>query len=155
MKLIGALCMVLAALTAANAQTSAEADVRAANHAYYAALSARDMPAMEKIWVGSPDDTNIAPPVRPVANEGWEQIKAAYLKFWGTLDSLSVSMDEPTIKVRGSVAWVHGIEKAQRRTKAGAEQAGTNFGTSIFINQGGRWLMIFHQAAAISRPQSN
>jgi ketosteroid isomerase-like protein len=155
MKLIGALFIFLAAVTVANAQTSNEADVRASNQAYYAALSARDMTAMEKIWTGTADDTNIAPPVRPVVSKGWDAIKASYLNFWGTLESFSVSMDEPTIKVRGSVAWVYGIEKAKRRTKAGAEQTGTNFGTSVFVNQGGRWLMIFHQAAAISQPQSN
>ena len=155
MKLIGALCMILSALSAGSAQTSAETKVRAANQSYYAALSARDITAMEKVWGRSPDDTNIAPPTRPVVSKGWDAIRATYLNFWGTLDSLTVSMDEPTIKVRGPVAWVYGIEKAQRRTKGGAEQTGTNFGTSIFVDQGGRWLMIFHQAAAIPPPNSN
>jgi ketosteroid isomerase-like protein len=147
--------MILSALTAANAQGSAEADVRAANQGYYAALSARDLTAMEKVWTRTADDINIAPPTRPVAHKGWDAVKANYQSFWGTLDSLSVSMDDPTIRVRGAVAWISGIEKAHRRTKGGAQQTGTNFGTSIFVNQGGQWLMIFHQAAAIPQPQSN
>ena len=152
MKLLGALCVVLAALTAAKAQSSTEADVKAANRAYYSALSARDLTAMEKVWTRTADDINIAPPVKPVAHKGWDAVKANYVGFWGTLDTLSVSMEDPTIKVRGAVAWVSGIEKAQRRTKTGAEQTGTNFGTSIFVNHDGRWLMIFHQAAAIPQP---
>jgi len=47
------------------------------------------------------------------------------------------------------VAWVYGIENAHRRTKGGENSGGPNFGTSIFVNEGGRWLMVFHQAALI------
>lgn len=144
------LTMLFATLTNALAQSSTETEkIRAANQSYYAALSARDITAMEKVWSRSPDDTNIAPPTRPVVSAGWDAIKKTYLGFWGTLDKLAVSMEQPIIKIHGQVAWVHGIEKAQRRSKSGEDQTGTNFGTSIFVNQGGQWLMVFHQAAAI------
>jgi hypothetical protein len=62
-------------------------------------------------------------------------------------------MEQPTITIRGDVAWVHGIENAQRRTKNGQTSGGTNFGTSIFVKEGGRWLMVFHQAALIPAPR--
>jgi ketosteroid isomerase-like protein len=132
------------------AQTSPEIEqIKAANKSYYAALSALDMNAMEKVWSRGADNTNIAPPVRPVVSEGWDAIKKAYQGFWGTLDKLTVSMEEPSIRTHGPVAWVYGIEKSQRKLKNGQDQTGTNIGTSIFINQGGQWLMVFHQAAAV------
>lgn len=65
------------------------------------------------------------------------------------MDQLTVSMEKPTIVIKGPVAWVYGIENAQRRTKGGETSGGPNFGTSIFVNEGGHWLMVFHQAALI------
>src|SRR4029079_17611697 len=138
------------------AQSSSEIEgVKAANQSYYAALSALHMTAMEKVWSRGPDDPNIAPPTKPVVRQGWDAVKKAYQGYWGTLDKLTVSMDKPTIKIHGPVAWVYGIEKAQRKLKSGPEQAGINNGTSIFVNQDGHWLMVFHQAAAIPGQQSN
>jgi ketosteroid isomerase-like protein len=123
--------------------------VKAANRAYYAALSARDVTAMERVWTLSPRDVNIAPPVKPVAHTGWESVKKNYQTFWSTLDELTVSMAEPHFVLQGSVAWVYGIEQSERKAKNGQISSGLNFGTSIFIKESGRWLMVFHQAALI------
>jgi len=131
------------------AQQSEIDKVKAANDAYYAALSARDIHAMEKVWSRTADVVNIAPPIRPVANVGWDAVKKNYDGFWATLDQLTVSMEKSTIVIKGQVAWVYGIENAQRRTKSGETSGGPNFGTSIFVNESGRWLMVFHQAASI------
>ncbi len=124
-----------------------EQQVKAANQAYYTALSARDLSAMERVWSRSPGDVNIAPPIRPAAHTGWEAIRKNYETFWATLDELNVSMPEPTIAIHGSAAWVFGIEQARRKTKDGRVSGGPNFGTSIFVKEDGRWVMVFHQAA--------
>jgi ketosteroid isomerase-like protein len=151
-----ALALLLSAAAPAHAQTSSvpsEADaVRAANAAYYAALSARDIKAMEQVWSQSPTDVNVAPPIRPAAHVGWETVKKNYETFWATLDELSVSMDNPTVIVEGKVAWVYGTEQARRRSKDGTASAGPNFGTSIFVKRDGRWRMVFHQAALMPPP---
>jgi uncharacterized protein (TIGR02246 family) len=128
--------------------------VRAANQGYYKALSARDLQAMEQVWSCSADDVNVAPPVQPAAHVGWNAIRKTYEAFWSTLDELTVSMDNPTIRVQGNVAWVYGIEQARRRTKKGEVSAGPNFGTSIFVKRDGRWLMVFHQAALVPQGTS-
>jgi SnoaL-like protein len=60
-------------------------------------------------------------------------------------------MDEPRIKINGATAWVNGIEKAQRKNKAGEAGSGVNLGTSIFVKQGGRWRMVYHHASAVPR----
>jgi hypothetical protein len=55
------------------------------------------------------------------------------------------------VNISGPVAWVHGIETSRRRKKTGEASSSRNYGTNIFINRGGRWLMSFHQSAAISK----
>jgi ketosteroid isomerase-like protein len=152
MRIAVALALLLGSAAPALAQEAASyKEVKAANDSYYAALSALDMPMMEKVWARSLEVTNIAPPVRPVASRGWETIKKNYEGFWSTLETITVSMEQPTITVQGQFAWIYGVEKAQRKLKNGQSQTGSNMGTSIFINRDGRWLMIFHQAAALPK----
>jgi ketosteroid isomerase-like protein len=139
--------------TFASSEPSDADQVVAANFSYYAALSARDLSAMERVWAQGPHDVNVAPPIKPEAHTGWNTIRKNYQTFWATLDELTVSMEDPQVVVHGPVAWVYGIERAQRRGKGGEVSAGLNFGTSIFIKEGGRWLMVFHQAALIPRPK--
>jgi ketosteroid isomerase-like protein len=152
-----ALALLLGGVGLSVAQPASDIEaVKAASQSYYAALSARDIHAMEKVWAQSPDDVNVAPPIRPVANMGWATIKKNYDTFWSTLDELTVSMENPAIKIEENVAWVYGTEQAKRRTKDGQVSAGPNFGTSIFVKRDGRWLMVFHQAALMPQqpPQS-
>jgi len=80
---------------------------------------------------------------------GWEAQKKAYEMTFDAFPELKVSMPEPRIKVNGSTAWVSGIEHAERKTKKGEFVKGSNIGTSIFVKQGGRWLMVYHHASAI------
>lgn len=121
--------------------------VKAANQAYYAALSARDLPAMERLWARSPNDVHVAPPIRPAIHVGWDTIKKDFETFWATVDELSVSRPEPYIQIRGTVAWVYGIEQDKIKFKDGRVRSGPNFGTSIFVKEGGNWLLAYHQAA--------
>jgi ketosteroid isomerase-like protein len=136
----------------AKSDTSDVDRVKAANQAYYEALSARDLSAMERVWSRSARDVNVAPPIRPAAHTGWETIKKNYQTFWATLDELTVSMAEPRIVIQDSVAWVFGIEQSKRKAKNGQASGGPNFGTSIFVKEGDRWMMVFHQAALIPKP---
>jgi hypothetical protein len=55
------------------------------------------------------------------------------------------------VNVSGPVAWVHGIETSRRRKKTGETSSSRNYGTNIFVSRDGRWLMSFHQSAAISK----
>lgn len=126
--------------------------VKAANDAYYAALSTRSIPAMERVWARTEHDVNVSPPVRPAAHVGWDKIKSNYQGFWSTLDELTVSMEKPAIEIRGNVAWVYGIEMSHRVEKSGHTSGGPNFGLSIFVKDAGEWRMVFHQAALMPAP---
>jgi len=105
--------------------------VKSANRAYYEALSARDISVMEKVWSHTGEATNVAPPIRLAAHVGWDAVRKTYQDFWNSLDELTVSMPEPTIHVRGDVAWVYGIENASRRMKNGQSSSGRNFGRAF------------------------
>jgi hypothetical protein len=49
--------------------------IKASNDAYYKALSARDMHAMEKVWTCAANTMLIAPPANPRVYVGWSAIK--------------------------------------------------------------------------------
>lgn len=141
---------------AASHEASKEQDVelaavRAANRAYYTALSARDLIAMEKVWSQSSEVVNIAPPIQPVAHVGWDAVKRNYESFWAKLADLAVSMDEPVIRIEGNIAWAFGVEHSKRILKNGQTSSGPNLGTSVFVKRDERWFVVFHQAALIPK----
>ena len=129
------------------AQQQSEMDaVKAANQAFYAALSARDISAMQKVWSSDADTQNLGPRDKAFT-VGWDTMKNGFGRLFDSLAELNVSMTEPRIKIVGSVAWASGIEQAQRKDKTGATSSGTNLATNIFQNQDGRWLMVHHHAS--------
>ena len=67
-------------------------NIKAANAAYYKALSARDLHAMEKVWTCAADNMLIAPPSNPHAHVGWAAIKRNWQAYWPVFDDYSVSM---------------------------------------------------------------
>jgi ketosteroid isomerase-like protein len=125
--------------------------LKAANLAYYKALSARDIRAMARVWTCAADNILIAPPENPREHLGWTAIKLNWERYWPRFEQFSVSMQVNKINVSGPVAWVHGIEKTRRRQKTGEVSSSRNYGTNIFVNRNGQWLMVFHQAAEIPR----
>jgi ketosteroid isomerase-like protein len=131
------------------AQKKSDMDgVKAATEAFYAALSARDVNAMQKVWANDPDIQNIGP--RSKAPEvGWPAIKKNFERTFGVFVELKATIQDPRIKLNGSTAWVSGIEKVQRKSKTGEAGSGTNVGTNIFVKRGGRWLMVYHHASAV------
>jgi ketosteroid isomerase-like protein len=130
-------------------QTSDSDAIRAANAGYYAALSARDMPAMERVWTCASDNILIAPPVKPRTHVGWVAIKRNWESYWPTFAEYSVTMEPTSVSVNGPVAWVHGVETSRRRTTSGETSGSSNFGINIFVHHEGRWLMVFHQSTAM------
>jgi ketosteroid isomerase-like protein len=132
------------------AQQQSEMDaVKAANQAFYAALSARDISAMQKVWSTEADSENIGPRDK-AAIIGWDSIQKGFERLFGSLSELKVSMTtEPRIKIVGAVAWASGVEQAQRKDKTGTATSGTNLATNIFQKQDGRWLMVYHHASVM------
>ena len=92
-------------------------NIKAANDAYYRALSARDMRAMEKVWTCAADNMLIAQPANPRVHVGWLAIKRNWEGYWPVFVKYRVTMRVNKVNVSGPVAWVHGIEHPVRRSK--------------------------------------
>ena len=122
--------------------------VKAANQAFYAALSARDIGAMQKVWSSDANIQNIGPTSKAAA-VGWDAVKKRFEETFGSFSELKVSMEHPRINVNGSIAWVSGIEQATSRDKSGASHSRTNLATNIFEKKAGDWLMVYHHASRI------
>ena len=136
-----------------SAKAASEASkLKAVNMAYYKALSARDMRAMEQVWTRGADNILIAPPANPVTHIGWPAITRNWKHYWARFVDFNVSMQPSAINIIGPVAWVHGIEISRRRTNTGETSSSTNFGTNIFVAQNGGWFMVFHQSVAMPTP---
>ncbi len=133
------------------AEKTSEVDaVKAANAAFYAALSARDVGAWMKVWSTKSEVRHIGPRNKEV-DVGLEAIKK---NIQGTVEAfpeLKVTPEQVQIRIVGAVAWVSDIESTQRKTKAGEALSGSNFGTSIFEKQGGKWLMVYHHSSLIPK----
>jgi ketosteroid isomerase-like protein len=114
--------------------------VKAANQAFYVALSTGDVAAMQKVWSSDPDITNIGPASKAIA-VGWGAIG----KLSGR--TLKAAMDQPRIKVVGTIAWVSGVEETQRKDETGTPVSNAYLATNIFQKQDGRWLMVHHHAS--------
>src|SRR5437763_10740278 len=109
--LLAATCVALLVNGGAVAQQQSEVEaVKAANQAFYAALSGQDAGAMQKVWSNDPDTQNIGPRDKAFT-VGSERIQKGFRNLFDNFPELKVSMQEPRIKLVGSVAWASGIEQ--------------------------------------------
>jgi len=136
----------------AHAQTGTDvADVTAANNAFYAAFSALDAAAMEKVWAHESYVTSIGPRSKVVLT-GWAAVLESSKNFMTALlktvdvAQRSVIPVDAQIHINGNVAWIVGQETVNNRLKDGTQTTGANFVTNVFEKKDGHWLMVSHHA---------
>ena len=87
---------------------------------------------------------------------GSEQSRAEFLKniasFPGQI--LSVEGSELRVSVYGDTAVLTGVQHARVRTEDGAEQAGTNAFTDIFVKRRGRWKLALAYGVDLPAPSA-
>jgi ketosteroid isomerase-like protein len=153
LKTVAAACLTLGvafAMSNAGAQQPSEIEaVKAATQAFYAVLSARDIDAMRKVWASEGNRFNIGPRAQ-TASVGADALGSFVATFARYSDS-KITFEQTQLGINGPAAWVTGIERSQQTLKNGEVQTGTNLGTNIFVNQGGRWLMVGHHASAMPK----
>src|SRR6266700_7225987 len=99
-------------------QTSDVERVNAASQVFIAAISARDMRAMEKVWAHAPYATFIGPLSTTVV-VGWEGVKKAWEMRFDQVDRVTISLAESHVRTNGKVAWAVGVEKLHLLRKDG------------------------------------
>jgi len=137
----------------ANAQSSETEAIKAANQAFYDALSGRDMKAMEAAWANKPYVVIIGPRSKEIGL-GYEDAVANYwprtFDQFSEIDAKLTSIAH--IHVDGKFASVVGTESAVLQPKAGGEPRKLDlFVTNLFEKDGDRWLMISHHAQMIAK----
>lgn len=144
--------LVLISPSVAAQQPSDLDAIKAANQAFYTALSAKDRKAMEKLWANKPYVVNIGPRNKAIA-VGYDD---AVTKYWPvTFDLFSrINVSTSVVQVHsdGKTAWVIGTETASLQAKSGGDPlAFETFVTNSFEKQGKRWLMTTHHAQQIAK----
>jgi ketosteroid isomerase-like protein len=132
-----------------NAQQRADVkQVNAVSQAFIAAIAARDIRSMDKVWAHEPYATFIGPLSTTVV-VGWDGVRKAWEMRFGQFDRVTISSPESHVRTNGKVAWVVGVEKVELLRKDGNTLSFDAFVTNVFEKRGGRWLMVSHQATPI------
>jgi ketosteroid isomerase-like protein len=131
------------------AQSSSDVEaIKAANAGFYAALSARDAGALDRVWDHDGQVFNIFG-VSKAPMVGWTAVKSGYEDLFNRFPELSVSMADPSIRQDADTAVVVGVETQKVRLPNGEFASALLPGTNVFVKRNGRWLMVHHHS---SRP---
>ena len=134
-----------------NAQETSDIEgVNAASQGFLAAISARDIGAMDKVWAHESYATFMGPLSTTVV-VGWDGVRRAWEMRFSQFDRVTISVAESHVHTNGKVAWVVGIEKVQLLRKNGDTLSFDAFVTNVFASYDGRWLMVSHHATPIFR----
>jgi ketosteroid isomerase-like protein len=133
----------------ARAQTSAEEiAVISANQAFYTALSAMNIAAMNKVWAHESYVIYIGP-FHKSAIVGWPAVQAELQTTNALASEIAVKPMDIHVRINGDTAWLFGREVGAILRKVGKSATGYNFVTNIFEKKDGLWLMVAHHAQRI------
>jgi ketosteroid isomerase-like protein len=146
-----ATCFLLAAISMAQAQQTTDVEsIQSASQRFVAAIGARDINAMDKVWAHE-SYASFAGPFSTTIVIGWEDVREAWQMRFGQFDRVTISADKPHVRVNGQAAWAVGMERVELLRKDGRAISFDAFVTNVFENKGGRWLLVAHQATPVFR----
>jgi ketosteroid isomerase-like protein len=131
-------------------ETSDTERVTAANQVFVAAIAARDIDAMDKVWAHESYVTFIGP-LSTMVVVGWDGVRKAWEMRFSQFDRVTISLAESHVHTNGKAAWTVGIEKVHLLRKSGHTLNFDVFVTNVFEKRDGRWLIVSHQATPIFR----
>jgi ketosteroid isomerase-like protein len=139
-----------AALLAQSQKTKDVERIRGANQQLAAAIGARDINAMDKVWAHKSYASFIGP-LSTMVVVGWDGVREAWQMRFGQFDRVTISMDDLHIHINGHAAWAVGMEKVELLRKDNKIISFDDFVTNVFENQRGQWLLVAHQATPVFR----
>lgn len=142
--------VLVTVLLAMPAWADDRSDVLAANHAFDAAVSARNIDALDPLC-SHDDGVMLIPPAGKVPLFGWLAVRKSWAEgTFARYSELSVTMADPSIRVNGNTAVVVGIETVRgKRTSNGEMNEFSALTTNVFEKRDGRWLMVHHHASRV------
>jgi ketosteroid isomerase-like protein len=134
------------------AQTPDLDAVKAANQAFYKALSTKDLKAMEGLWANKPYVVNIGPRSKSIEVGYADAVTKYWTAAFDTFSQISSSPSVAQVQSDGKIAWVIGTEKASLQLKSGGDPITFDaFVTNTFEKQAKRWLMTSHHAQPLPK----
>jgi uncharacterized protein (TIGR02246 family) len=133
--------------TEARAQTSDEEGIRAAASAFYAALNARDIRAMEALWAPDANTVMIHPsgPYARAPAVGVEVVRRSFAEAWPNFAEWSVAVNDVRVRVGQGSAVVLATTPVHVKMRGGdAAHDYTALATIVYEKRDGRWLIV-HQ----------
>ena len=131
----------------AKGQPSDGDGVRAAASAFYAALNARDIGAMEALWAQDSNPVMIHPsgPFARAPAVGWEAVRQSFAEAWPRFAEWSVRVDD--MRVRVGQGWAVVLATTPVHVKMRGSDAPSDYNalaTIVYEKRGDRWLIV-HQ----------
>jgi ketosteroid isomerase-like protein len=128
-------------------QTSDMEKIATAIESFNAALSARDMGSIERIWAHDPHVIVISPRDQSFSF-GWDAVKRHWEDVFAFWSHLQVSLKEKSqIHIHNGVAWAYSVANAEGQIRTGQPLAFSTMVTDIFEKPGDAWLMVSHHAS--------
>lgn len=125
------------------ADTDDEAQVRAANRAFYEAFEGRDLDVMSDIWEHSDRVVCTHPGWRSL--HGWGAVSASWFALFGGPSPLQFILTNEVVAVEGDAAWVTVDENL-----ISADGGGTVAALNIFVRKESRWRLVGHHGAPVA-----
>ncbi|HTD51520.1 MAG TPA: nuclear transport factor 2 family protein [Thermoanaerobaculia bacterium] len=126
--------------------TPEETAVSAANLGFYRALEARDLAAMETVWLQEPTSTCVHPGWHRL--DGWAEIRRSWENIFLNSRPWTVSCEDIRIGVAGEFACVTCVEVITPFGGDEEEDSARMQATNVFRRSNGQWRLVHHHASA-------
>jgi ketosteroid isomerase-like protein len=107
--------------------------INAASQEFVAAIAARDIHVIDKVWAHEAYAAFIGPLSTGVVI-GWEGVRKAWEMRFSQFDLVTISTAESHVHTNGKVAWMVGIENIVLLQKDGKSLSFNTFVTNVFEN---------------------
>ncbi|MEP6770014.1 MAG: nuclear transport factor 2 family protein [Acidobacteriota bacterium] len=126
--------------------TPQETAVAAANLAFYRALEARELSAMDLVWSRAETVSCIHPGWHRL--DGWREIRRSWENIFENSRPWTVTCEDVRVVISGEMAWVSCVEVIRPFGSARQDAAARMQATNLFARGDGDWKMIHHHASA-------
>jgi ketosteroid isomerase-like protein len=123
-----------------------EAEVLAANLAFYSALEELDLARMSPLWWHEDWVSCVHPGWDLLL--GWEEVQESWGNIFRSTKQMRVSVARPLVHVQGDVGWVCCLENVTSTYESGFE-TGMVETTNLFVRRNGEWRMAHHHSTLL------
>ena len=128
--------------------THDQADVLAANEAFYRAFEQRDIQAMSLVWFQGMGSVCIHPGGKAIA--GWPNIRTSWERIFSNTSNLEIEIEAVAVDVGEAIAYVVLIENVRQNLK-GRQFYAQSMATNIFRKMAQKWYLTHHHGSPWQR----